>query len=69
MNIESALQGLLDSFSKSSAGLFEITGRYVTNFDQGTYGCAIAKPSKRMRSALSVDREILLSFPEVESLP
>jgi hypothetical protein len=51
---------LLDSFIHVSSGLFEVTGRYTETFEQGTYACAVAKPTRRMRNALAVDREILV---------
>ena len=60
MTFEAALQALVENFAQASVGLFEITGRYTANFDQGTYGCAIAKPTKRIKTALAIDREILV---------
>ena len=60
MNIEQQTNELLETFSKVAAGLFEVTGRYIEYFEQGTYGCAIAKPSKRMKNALAIDREVLV---------
>ena len=66
MTIESELKELIEQFARVSAGLFEITGRYTSSLDQGLYGCAIANPSKRIKSALGIDREILVvatNFP------
>jgi hypothetical protein len=60
MTFEAALQALVENFAQASVGLFEITGRYTASFDQGTYGCAIAKPTKRIKTALAIDREILV---------
>ncbi len=60
MSIERQTNELLDAFVTVSTGLFEVTGRYSEYFEQGTYGCAIAKPSKRMKNALAIDREILV---------
>lgn len=60
MSIESELKVLADGFTNSVSGLFEITGQYVGTLEQGVYSCVIAKPSKRLRSALAVDREILV---------
>jgi len=60
MSVEKQTHGLIDEFVKASAGLFEITGRYIEQFEQGFYGCVIAKPTKRMRAALAIDREILV---------
>lgn len=60
MSVEQQTNSLIDDFSKASAGLFEITGRYIEHFEQGVYGCAIVKPTKRMRAALAIDREILV---------
>jgi hypothetical protein len=60
MSIESQIADLLDRFSAVTAGLFDITGRYQTAYEQGIYGCAIAKPTKRMKIALGIDREVLV---------
>jgi len=60
MSVEQQTNDLLDVFSKASAGLFEITVRYIKHFEQGLYGCGLAKPSKRMRNALAIDREVLV---------
>lgn len=60
MSIEARIAQLLDSFSAGAEGLFTITGRYQTPYEHGIYGCALAKPTKRMRNALGVDREILV---------
>lgn len=60
MRYEAAIKLLIDNFEKASGGLFEITGRYSANFDLGDYGCAIAKPTKRIKTALAIDREILV---------
>jgi hypothetical protein len=60
MSIEDSINTLIDEFSISSRGLFEVTGRSIVHFEQGLYGCAIAKPSKRMRNILAVDRELLV---------
>lgn len=60
MSIDVQLNDLLDEFSSKSSGLFELTGKYTKSFEQGLYGCAFIKPSKRMRTALGVDLEILL---------
>lgn len=60
MNLEVATKLLIDNFATASVGLFDISGRYSETFDQGYYGCAIAKPTKRIRAALGIDREILI---------
>ena len=60
MSVEQQTNDLLDIFSKAATGLFEVTGRYIKYFEQGTYGCAIAKPSKRIKNALAIDREVLV---------
>lgn len=60
MSIQSELESVVENFENASAGLFEITGRYHSAFEQGQYFCAIAKPTKRMRLALGVDREIIV---------
>ncbi len=60
MSIANELNHLMDVFVRASHGLFEITGRYTETFEQGVYACSIAKPSKRLRHALGVDREVLV---------
>lgn len=60
MNIENETNNLLNDFTKSANGLFEISSRYIKIFEQGTYGCAIAKPSKRIKNSLAIDREVLV---------
>lgn len=50
----------MDCFVRATSGLFEITGRYLATFEQGVYSCAIAKPSKRIKTALGIDRELLV---------
>jgi hypothetical protein len=67
VSISTELNELMDVFVRASLGLFEITGRYPVTFEQGVYACAIAKPSKRIRHALGVDREVLVvasNFPD-----
>ena len=57
MSIESELKELLEVFIRASNGLFEITGRYTSTFEQGVYACAIAKPTKRIKMpSLSIAR-------------
>ncbi|HGM4255613.1 TPA: hypothetical protein ACKPFZ_001646 [Pseudomonas aeruginosa] len=60
MSIQSDIKDLLDYFERSAQGLFELSGRYENTYEQGIYGCAIAKPTKRMKNALAVDRELLV---------
>lgn len=60
MSIETELKDVMEAFVRATTGLFEITGRYTTTFEQGVYACAIAKPSKRIRSALGIDRELFV---------
>jgi hypothetical protein len=60
VSISTELNDLMDVFLRASMGLFEITGRYPATFEQGVYVCAIAKPSRRLRHALGVDREVLV---------
>jgi hypothetical protein len=60
MSVESELKQVADGFISSAVGLFEITGQYTSKFEQGVYYCVIAKPSKRLRASLGVDREVLV---------
>ena len=58
-SIKHEINQCLDRFSQAARGLFEVTNRYITSYEQGHYGCVVAKPTRRMRAALGVDREIL----------
>jgi hypothetical protein len=58
--IHEQIRTLVDGFEKAARGLFEITGRYELEYEQGVYGCAIAKPTKRMKASLGIDREVLV---------
>ena len=60
MSIEKELQELISNFEKAAVGLFDVTGRYSLVFEQGAYSCVIAKPTRRIRNALGIDREILV---------
>ncbi|MBX9267975.1 ATP-binding protein [Chromobacterium violaceum] len=60
MSVEQQTNELLDAFSVAATGLFQISVKYLKHFEQGTYGCAIAKPTKRAKNALAVDREVLV---------
>ena len=40
-------------------GMFTINGSYQEDYEQGIYGCLIAKPSRRVQRSLGVDRELL----------
>ncbi|MCY3840148.1 MAG: hypothetical protein OXH09_16115 [Gammaproteobacteria bacterium] len=39
--------------------MFTINGSYQENYEQGVYGCLIAKPSRRVQRSLGIDREVL----------
>ncbi|TBW37528.1 ATP-binding protein [Azotobacter chroococcum] len=60
MSVEQQTNTLLDEFESASAGLFELSNRCIKHFEQGLYGYSIAKPSRRMKSALAIDREVLV---------
>lgn len=58
--VKEQIRQLMQRFSDAAVGLFEISGRYESTYEQGIYGCAIAKPTKRMKAALGIDREVLV---------
>ena len=58
-SLRQQISAFLDQFTTAAQGMFEITSRYTATYEQGVYGCVTAKPSRRMRAALGVDREIL----------
>ena len=64
MKGKQAIRGTIDQvlalFSRAAEGMFEVTSRHLAEYEQGVYGCVTAKPSRRMRTALGVDRELLV---------
>lgn len=58
-SIRETIDRALDLFSRAAEGMFEVTSRHLAEYEQGVYGCVTAKPSRRMRAALGVDRELL----------
>jgi hypothetical protein len=50
----------LDEFARVCAPIFTIADRAVRQFEKATYTTTKAKPTKRMRRALGVEREILV---------
>ena len=58
-SIKREINQCLERFSQAAQGLFEVTARYITAYEQDYYGCIVAKPSRRMKASLGVDREIL----------
>lgn len=65
---QSQLARLSDKFRTAGHGLFEFAGKeptFITR-DKGLYAYLIAKPSKRLRKILAVDREILVLISNFE---
>ena len=65
--ITTTLNLLLDNITDNCPGLFTESQRYQKTFERGKYGCAVLRPTKRMRSNIGVDRELLLvasNFPD-----
>jgi hypothetical protein len=48
------------ALAQSFEGIFEITNQETVTRDKGHYGVIYARPSKRVRNILSVDRELLV---------
>ena len=46
-SVKNQINDFLDCFSHVSRrdGMFEVTGRYFKSYEQGLYGCVVAKPS------------------------
>lgn len=58
--IDRKLAELLDRFLKPSIDLFRRNSGYNKEYEGGKYACAYVSPSRRMRQAMAVDREILV---------
>jgi len=57
-----SLQGMASTFQSASTGLFGFTALEITSRHNGVYAFTMARPSKRMQTALSVHRELLVLF-------
>jgi hypothetical protein len=53
---------MMDKFKNSARGILEFTFQEVQSYENGVYGVAFAKPSKRLAASLAVDRELLMLF-------
>ncbi len=60
MSIKAKIDDYLDEFEQASSGLLSYNNRFHQTFEQGVYGCVYAKPSRRLASALTIDRELLI---------
>ncbi|QIF05618.1 ATP-binding protein [Roseimicrobium sp. ORNL1] len=60
MDVQQETNLLVEKFEYACKGLFAVTSRSTVTFEQGVYGCLVAKPTKRMKSALSIDRELFV---------
>jgi len=61
-HIAEMLRIMMDDFASCSSGLLEISSRDTFDFEKGLYGALVAKPSRRLASVLSIDRELLVLF-------
>src|SRR5690606_17634443 len=70
MHIREELNSMLNDFKASGRGLLEVTSSDFATYEKGTYIVAVAKPSKRLASLLTVDREIavlITSFTDLQA--
>lgn len=56
------LARMADAFERSVTGLGVASAKDILDFERGTYQVLFLKPSKRLSSALSIDREIAVLF-------
>ena len=61
-HIQNALSALMSRFKSISASLMQITFDNIIERDKGFYGVMYARPSRRLATSLTVDREILVLF-------
>ncbi|MFC4306054.1 hypothetical protein [Cohnella boryungensis] len=63
-SIRTITKNMIEDFSKVSKGLLEVTNNemYVVNSEKAVYGKVYGKPSNRLSSLLSIDREVLILF-------
>ena len=60
--IQNALSDLMSRFKSISASLMQITFDNIIERDKGFYGVMYARPSRRLATSLTIDREILVLF-------
>ena len=58
--ITEKLENLLNNVTQHCRNLFSESQRYRKIFEKGIYACVILSPSKRMRTNMGIDREVLL---------
>ena len=58
--VDHKLDDLLDNFLKNAGDLFRKNQGYLKEFESGRYACAFVTPSRRLKQALAVDRELLV---------
>ncbi|WP_410770303.1 hypothetical protein [Fontibacillus sp. BL9] len=63
-SIRTITKNMIEDFSKVSKGLLEVTNNemYVVNAEKAVYGKVYGKPSIRLSTLLSIDREVLILF-------
>lgn len=58
--VDKNLDDLLTDFLTSAEELFKTNQHYIREFEGGRYSCAYLTPSRRLRQAMAVDREVLI---------
>lgn len=58
--VDTKLETLMDRFLQISGDLFRRNSGYLKEFEGGKYACAFVTPSRRLKQALAVDRELLV---------
>ena len=66
--IESELSQMMNGFEKAAGGLLaDVANKQVREFEGGFYGLEYGRPSKRLQTLLTVDREVLVVFTNFRS--
>ena len=60
INLKEQLDTLLNTVTDNCDGLFIESQRYQETFENGRYGCAFLRPTKKLRANIGVERELLL---------
>lgn len=64
LSIRTIIKNMIEDFSNVSNGLLDITNNemYAVNAEKAVYGKVYGKPSARLATLLSIDREALILF-------
>lgn len=66
--ISDEISGMMEQFKKFGADILTITWTKFEKYHNGTYGIAYGKGRRRLKSILSIDREILILFTSFTEL-